>query len=472
MLNDILGFSVILLYTIGCFFVSLYIYVHYAHIKERDFIYSSIYKAFIIMGFTIPAVVLFIIPIDKLCKTDMRRNDFGFEFDLELPMKISMFFLLFCFFANIFARIFYNQSLNVGLRTRFFRAGRVTLLSVLAYLVMMAFTYFLYNNGIIFRTTLVLGPFLLIGSFLFSVIGGVGLAALPLRFFQSLKDVKNRPTAEEIVLGKQVLLEENKRILKLASSVNDLQVEIEVTSHSNRKEAAMKKVTARERSEQVRIEYTLFDEFYRSYKESLPSKDRQIVTEFSNFFIGLGGSLFSVYIFLGVIAGIFGFHDLLDYPLENTNIFIASTLFLTLSLYMVSCMVKGIGLLSNILLKYMETYEFRINGTWSDTFLMSLNVLFVAVLGQICFFSRFLPKFMFETVWSIVMKNIVKNVNGLNLLYNIKFFEIIFIVSFVMALLWSVNNPRNSQKIQDRINEKIRRLKADKKKVSILQAKV
>ena len=467
--SDLFGYSLLFLYSLAALLVSFYIFVHYAHVKERDFVFASIYRAFIVVGIAIPPVTLFMIPIDKLCTLESSGQNFGFEFNLELPLKIVMFFLVSCFFVNIFARVFYNQSLEMKRRSRFGRASLAFVGSLAIYFAFVGLTMLAYNNPIKYKTTFVISPFMFFGVLVFCGLASVGLSALPLNVIRSYLAKPARSSAEELVMGKQVLLEENLRIIKEARACFDLSVQIQIAKQQKQKDVTMMEKVFNEKQNDLRVQYTLFEEFVEENNELLVKEERNMIIDVTSFCLGISGAILSLAIILHVIIGIAVKIFILDIVLVKLPLIVSIVLFMVIALYLLICIVNGIGKVSNFFLKHMESYQFRLNKTWSDTFLIGLNVIFVALLGMICFFVRFFPEFMNQTLWGDLVKIIQRDVKVVKVFYQYNIFEIGFVFLFFTSFFLGFRSDSNEVKIKNKIQRKILLLERNKQRVEKLK---
>lgn len=63
---DIVGFVFVGLVFVACAVISIYLFVHFAHPLDQDFFGAYFTKIFIIIGMTISAMMVFIVPVDFL----------------------------------------------------------------------------------------------------------------------------------------------------------------------------------------------------------------------------------------------------------------------------------------------------------------------------------------------------------------------------------------------------------------------
>lgn len=472
LLTDIFGYFILVMYVVASLLVSYYIFVNFSHTKERNFIYDNLFRWFIVAGFATPSITLFMISIDKLCSEDMSKNNFGFEFDLELPLKLVMFFLLFSFFTNTFARVFYNQSLDMKIRHRIQKASSVTLIALAIYGLLILLTAFLYDNKVKYKTTYVIAPFMFLGGLSFAFFASIGMSAFPLELILLFVHKPQRPNAEELFWGKNILLEENKKMLAIAKKCYDLDAEIQIKEGlgSDASLFEQKKVLNKKLND-LRVEFRKFEDFYDSYSQMLSQEDANMILDATGFFIGISGCLLSILIVSHMILGFFNMFFLLDGFLTSINAIFGVVMFLFISLYLVVCIVKGIGVMSSRYPYLFEDYKYRMNKTWSDAFLVTLNVLNVSVLGLICFYVRFLPGYMEHTLWGDIVKTVVRDVRGVRFIYEVGAFEVVFVLLFFYSVFMGLTQIRNENLINTKIKEKMAKHEKDKKKVQTLQNK-
>lgn len=63
---DIVGYVFVGLIFIASCVISIYLFVHFSHPLDADFIFAYFTKIFIIIGMVVSAMMVFIVPIDFL----------------------------------------------------------------------------------------------------------------------------------------------------------------------------------------------------------------------------------------------------------------------------------------------------------------------------------------------------------------------------------------------------------------------
>jgi hypothetical protein len=63
---DIVGYVFVGLIFVASAVISIYLFVHFSHPLDADFICAYFVKVFIIIGMTVSAMMVFIVPVDFL----------------------------------------------------------------------------------------------------------------------------------------------------------------------------------------------------------------------------------------------------------------------------------------------------------------------------------------------------------------------------------------------------------------------
>lgn len=429
---------------------------------------------------------------------------FGFNFDMKPIWKMIAMIVLILFFINLFFKNYYKEKSATTLWDKIFTGLKSTLIFLVLYIVLGVVIYVFMGNvyfssdylvadfvmldfseSLKSETTVIfdenytytaktdfllalLSPLVLLGSVAFSVFGGAGLAFFPLELIFNYLFRPQRPEPEEHILAKRVLLQASESIINKARDAYDLRRDLDINPITNPIEKKMKLKAVFDSVEELKIELISMEDIFQIFKIQDNIVDSNplyyTISLILGVFFGLISLLFIVHTFLAtqgfyvVLETIFNF-------IESLNTLFSLVFFLIVSVFLGIGITKGSIKMGSMLSFILDSGPFKVNGTWTDTFITNNNNLILSFLGLIVYFIKYMPNYFRFLAADLIFNKIITKIGIISYIYNYNIMEYFLLLFFMVAIFASCFIPSGKAILDAKVKEKKAELEAEKERL-------
>ena len=490
---------------------SFFAYIHYSHEQEINFPGNKLLMVSIVMSVFFSILIFIIVCFDILnegCTYDKFSIDI--DFDMRTIWRTALFFSVFFFLLNIFWLRYYNYD-NPHREDKTDIEQSVRIKTSLVHLVKygvgifltVVFLSFVYggkvrmnfdaqvylpdtlifsdlrrdtHSMIINRTTyitrvipkwhvILTSPFIFYGSFLLFIVGGFGMATVPVSFITFWFKRPSKPNAENMVISDMIILKETQKNIEQLKDLIEAQSELEELRQSEN----VDKEVIRTKIENHNIEVIQCQEQLINLEDLMSSRKRKNNILDENplkylFFLlfGLFSGLVSIVIVAHSTLSFIGVNSVLEAPLfflYNLNIFYPLLFFMFITLYMLFCTIKGYEKLSEIFPHKFGHNQMKTNRTWMDTFLIIANLSIPTSWAIVGFFLKFSSNFFAFTHVNKFLKLYVLNVTYIKVFFSYGVFNAVFLFSFMLGIVITCSTSITTEELDRRIEDTKEHLK-------------
>lgn len=358
----------------------------------------------------------------------------GFEFKMRTWWLVLSVFVLCLIFLNNLAQNYFNVVMS-GRRTRKIIAATVkTVVPLLAYMGIVSCIYFANNR---FRKTIVLHvssveafdlssstdvfdeahvakravrffanldffhcflvPFVLLCKLAFSVVGGTGLALLPINLIFIWVHRPKQRDPEDHVLGKKILRDMSEELIKHGRLAHDIQRDIDLNTTDDERELRMKSLNLKKRMLELKRDLIEFEEMYESFNEEDNIIDSNPLIYIGALVLGILLGLLSLLLIMHMILTVAGLYAALEaffLWIARYNNITSMILFVIFALYLCLTVLYGATQLTFLSSYFLKTHPVRPGQTWTDTFLLNINLGLFGTFGMLIFLLDYCRKYL------------------------------------------------------------------------------
>lgn len=505
---DIVGLVFVGLIFVGALVVSTYVFVFFCHPLDKDFPGVWIFRGYIIIGLTFAFMLIFMIPVDFLSTYKERNLSWGFNFNMQDIWIMLCVLTLVFYFLNMTLSSYYKEKSAEGILDRIIAAVKWLGIVIVVFGAIAALVYFFLGN-IVFNkkmtqkgiTTFMLSedtaatlttnstnrnisystgasfilclmtPLVMISSIAFSIYGGMGLALYPMELIGNYLDKPSRPNAEEHVLAKKILLQTSDNLIEKAGVAYRLRREMDLTPIANPVEKKMKLQVIFEKVNELKKDLMDLDEVFQIFKLEDNIVDVNPLTYLVSLILGIVFGLFALVIILHTVLSIKGFYVILESIflfLANLSSILSLFIFLILVIFLGIAITKGSLKLSSLLGAIFDVAPFKINQTWTDSFLLNNSVLLLSFIGMIVYFMQNCPQY-FRFLASNFIFGIICNISLVNFLFRYNITSYIMILFCVLAIIMSFFSASPKALLQEKVKEKQVQLEQEKERLKEME---
>lgn len=132
-----------------------------------------------------------------------------------------------------------------------------------------------------------------------------------------------------------------------------------------------------------------------------------------------------------------GFYVVLEMILGFTyslNVFFSIFFFLFITAFLGMALIKGTFKGASMLDFIFSVPPFKINQTWTNTFLFLNNALLLGFIGMIVYFMKYSPTYFRFLAAELIFNQIIIKIGVCNMIYSFQIFEYLFLIFFVVGM--------------------------------------
>ena len=438
------------------------------------------------------------------CKLSSRNMPFGFNFNMESIWKLIAMVVLGLFFVNMFFKNYYKEKTAGNLFDRIKAGAKSTLIFFVLYMILGVTIYFVMGNvkfstpykvadfvmldfseAMESETTVVfdknynysastdfllaiLSPLVVLGSVAFSVFGGAGLAFFPLELILNYLFRPQRPEPEEHILSKKVLLQASESIINKARDTYDLRRDIDINPINNPIEKKMKLKVVFDSVEELKKELIDLEDIFQIFKIQDNIVDSNPLYYTISLILGIFFGAISLTFVIHTFLATQGFYVVLESIfaiVEWINTIFSLLFFLIVSIFIGIATTKGSIKMGGILSFILDSGPFKVNGTWTDTFLTNNNNLMLSFLGLIVYFIKYMPNYFRFLAADLIFNKLITKIGIIAFIYNFNIMEYLFLLFFLVAIFASCFMPTGKAILDAKVQEKKAELEAEKERL-------
>lgn len=475
-LLDIFGLIFMIFAVIGIFLVSFYIYVHLSHSLDKEYNGSWFGRLLIVTGMSASYFIILLFEFDYLSNYKNKNIGFGFDFDAGVLWLPTIYFSAFLSLGQFFFIHYYRNAKEVSVAKKLLWASFVTFWPVLIYSAI-CFNYFLgksfsrvkvnfqwidpndfmtseSNSALLTNPIktkervyvqidfglMLITPFIMICSFMFSFFGGAGMAYYPIGLIKAYLYRPKEITAEDLVFQKNALKEDSKKLIEKAKEVFDLKRDLILNQEIENTELKIKKKIISQTSTALISDVIAFEDAYYSYKSSTDFTNHNPLYYYGCLGIGVAGVIVSLAFFLDIVLSIMKVNVFMDNILnliKRISPVYSFIFFFMVGIYVTIAVTKGSYKLSKMIFYVFQAFPIKANRTWTDAFLMNNIVVLMSIIGFLVMLSVTCPIYTSYLTFDLLKKSAMRS-SFMILITKYKILRFIYIFSFLIAVFTSM----------------------------------
>lgn len=317
-----------------------------------------------------------------------------------------------------------------------------------------------------------LTPLCLLAALLFGIFGGAGMSLLPAELIISYFSQPTKPSAEEYVLSKKILLLSSERILGKIREAYDIRKDLDLNPIANPVEKKMKLKILNDKVTEMKTELAEFEEVFLVFKAQDNIVDSNPLVYLGQLAAGIIFLLISitfvVHTFLS-LKGVFVILDSIFNGLASVGSLLAIIVFLIVSVFIGMAILKASIKLSGLTSVLTGVLPFKLNATWTDAFLLNDLILLLSLLGMVLYFSQFCPLFLRFTASSLVFARVIMNISFVNFIFNYMIPQYLYMAFFLIGVILLIFNKSAKAILDEKVKEEQVKLEAEKERLKEME---
>lgn len=190
----------------------------------------------------------------------------------------------------------------------------------------------------------------------------------------------------------------------------------------------------------MKLELESFEEVFLVYKQQENILAVNPLWYTCDLILGIFFLIFALLILTHTLLSTQGFYIILEMILGftyNLNIFLSLFFFLFLTAFLGLSLIKGTFKGASMLSFIFNVPPFKLNQTWTNTFLFLNNALLLGFLGMIVYFMKYSPVYFRFLAAELIFNQIIIKIGVCNAIYKFQIFEYLFLVFFVVGMFAS-----------------------------------
>ena len=501
----IFGFTLL-----GCLVMSVYTYIQFSHEKESFFPGSKYAVASVISSIFISVFTGILLCIDLMKGLQSGGTTELFDLDIRILWNISLFLSIVCFVMNFFWLNYYRyhnpynndpEDLEISKRvkTSAWFIGKI-ILGVFAVILPMTFIYggrvtFSYKvfeyqpSKLKFSNisrsgtrnvyhaqsytvklvpnlvTILSGPFVFYGLWLFMTLVSFGMATTPIYFFTIWIKRPKKPDPEDMVMSDIILQEMSSEAIETLKDLVETQEEIEeIRKEDNHDKKALhiKIDTLNDEIIEVQKQLVLFEEIHEIKKRNHNILDENPLKYFSSLIMGFISTFISFTVILDYCLSVFyriNFWEKVMYKVFNTNFIFLMLLIMFLCFYIFFALFRGYESLGHQFPNILGFNQMQGNRTWFDTWCIMANFIIPVSWAIIAFLIRLCPHFMASTYINRILHIFTMHLEYIYFFKTFQLYKAVCLFFFVLGLVLNVSKVFRPDKLSVKLEETKNNLK-------------
>jgi hypothetical protein len=308
-------------------------------------------------------------------------------------------------------------------------------------------------------------PFIFYGTLLLFIIGGFGMATVPISFIASYFKKPKKPNAENMVISDILILKDTEKGIRKLKNLIMSQEELEEI----KKEGLEEKKIIKTKIENINIEIIQCQEMLIQLEDLMSARMRKhnVINEnplkyLFNLIFGIFSTFISFTIIIHTILSAFKIHVVLEniyFFLYSLSSLYSMFFFVFLSMYMLFCTIKGYEKLSEIFPQKFGHNQMKMNRTWIDTFLVIANIFIPSSWAILAYNLRFVPQFFNMTSASTFIYRFVMNIMYIKIFFRFRIIHVVLVLCFLLGLVITCSTSITTDYLDQRIEETKENLK-------------
>jgi len=319
-----------------------------------------------------------------------------------------------------------------------------------------------------------LTPFVFLSQLAFAVFGGAGLALLPINFIYAYLHRPQQPEPESHVLSKKVLRDTTDALIAKGRQIYDLQRDIQLNTSESAEELRNKKNAIKSRMQELKNDLIEFEEIFEQFDREDNFLDNNPLVYICYLILGIVFGYISLLLIVHAsmtAAGIYGVLEWVFLKVSKFNNLVSMAMFLLLAVYLWSVSLYGSVTLTYLLSWALGTHPAKANGTWSDTFLLNINLGLYGTMGMILFMLNYCRNYLRFLDANTLFLTIISRIRVLHPLKKGLVFGYIMMLFFLTAFFVSFFLLTSRANMQEKVEKQKREYRADKEKLYAYEQK-
>jgi hypothetical protein len=317
-------------------------------------------------------------------------------------------------------------------------------------------------------------PLIFFGKMAFSLLGGVGMALLPIGLIESFINRPQEPLAFEHILAKKVLNETSQNLIDRGRQAYDLKRDIDMLEEEEGTEKDMKLKIYRQKVYELKRDFIEFEQFYEAFKETDDILEANHLYYWLALIMGVFSIIASSVVIVHTIltlSGVYGFLEAVFIAVDSFSIIFAVFLFFFVSLYLCVAVAYGTAKFTYIMIWLLDTHPMKEKTTWTDTFLLNINLWLLGTFGMITFLTNYCRIYLRFLEVDTFFNKVMSRTGILYYLKKKSVFEYMMIVFFLISVYVSFFLKTGPMIMQSKIEKKKGEVEAEKQKLIDLEKK-
>lgn len=316
-------------------------------------------------------------------------------------------------------------------------------------------------------------PLVLVGSITFGVFAGAGMAIFPLELIFSYFNQPTKPNAEEYVLSKRILLQSSERIIAKIRETYDIRRDLDINPITNPVEKKMKLKILNEKANEMKNELQEYEEVFLVFKQQDNILDNNPLVYLGYLIIGVLFFLISILFVVHTFLSLKGYYVLLDGVfnyLAGVGSLLALIVFIFISIFVGLSILKASIKLSGLLGSILGILPFKLNATWTDTFLTNNQILLYSLIGMIMYFVTFMPIFLRFMTSVVIFSQVIAHVSFVNAIFTYSIPEYIYMLFFLIGVVILLFAKSPKAILDEKIKEEQVKLESEKERLKEMES--
>lgn len=282
-----------------------------------------------------------------------------------------------------------------------------------------------------------MSPLIIMSSIFFALYVGAGMAFLPFDLILAYNHKPVKPDPMKHIYTKKVLMSRAEELIQQSKELYDLKQNILLTPPENIEEIKTKSRLLRAGIHDIKEDVLTYNDMLDIYKKEDNIVEVNPLTYILYLILGIIGFIISAMYLLHNLLGIKGIDiiisELLD-AIKAKSTLISLVVFLILCTYTLITAIYGFYKFSFLSSYLSHGYPVIIDGTWTDTFLVNINMLLLVTVGNVMFYTQSARIYFVNTDADVYVGTLLGNFKIHNTMQNFGLFNILFILVFLLCL--------------------------------------
>ena len=483
----IVGILILLVVFFGMFIASFLIYTYYAHDQEKPFPGSRYAIGCVVFSLFMSLFNIMIIPFDFITGDKLSNpNSIGIDIDIDYVFAFSIILSLLSFVLNFYWLKYYRyfnpynenpEDMEIDKRRKFayIFIGKM-IGGCFAIILPMSFIYgarmklgftlvthlpnklrfsevgssenIIYGHfekhSAIFTPALLnslLAPLVFVGGFVFYIIGGFGMATVPLKFFTIWVKRPKVPDPEDMVTSDIILREMTEKSIDALKQIMETQEEIDEARQMPGHDVGALRIkidTLMREKVAVQKDLVLFEEIYEIKKKNHNILDENPLKYLAALVTAIFSLIFSIILIAHALLSMFDKFFILEgilFKLHHLNIIYGIVAYLIISFYSLFVVLQGYESLCQSFPDYLGYNQMHPDRTWLDTWMIVSNLLMTSSIIILSYNVKYCPNFFAFTYSSRFLKIHTLNIEYNKILFDYKILKTFHLLAFFIGII-------------------------------------